>query len=179
MKTKYLIIILIITLAISGIVIFIIDFNHDAKKTTQTMQIIKKTSVKLDSNITEYNINRDDLAKKTSTYYKDNFVNDYKNILEILNNQEQTIKNTTKNVKILDKNCQNNIFNDSSINNICNTYKLTYEQIINVYVNDIENFNNLVDTYNNETKLNLKKFTSSNVDKYIDYNKDGKYEDKK
>ena len=144
MKTKYLIIILIITLAISGIVIFIIDFNHDAKKTTQTMQIIKKTEVKLDSNITEYNI-----------------------------------KNNTKNVKILDKNCKNNIFNDSIINNICNTYKLTYEQIINVYVNDIENFNNLVDTYNNETKLNLKKFTSSNVDKYIDYNKDGKYEDKK
>lgn len=178
MRTKYLIIILIITLVISGIVIFIIDFKHDADKTAKTMQIIKKASVKLDNNITEYNINRNNLADKTSTYYKDNFVNDYKNIIEILDNQEQTITKTTKNIKILDKNCQTNIFNDSSINNICNTYKLTYEQIINVYVNDIKNFNNLVDTYNNETKLNLKKYTTSSINKYIDYNKDGKYEAK-
>ena len=47
--------------------------------------------------------------------------------------------------------------------------------MINIYVTDINKFNEIVNTYNKETSSNLSLFKSKVINEYIDYDEDGEY----
>lgn len=181
MKKRHIIIIItimIIIIVILGIIKFIKNFQNDANKSQVIMNEITEYYSKLEENILEYNKNRETLNDKTSSYYQESFNTDYLNIINNLKEYDQTISKIKTNIEIINKDCGNNIFSNANVNNICNTYQETYEKIINVYMNDVNNFNNLVDLYNKETSSDLMKFTSNYITDYIDYNNDGKYEEK-
>ena len=64
---------------------------------------------------------------------------------------------------------------DGTIDSKCNNYKVIYEQVINYFVTDINNYNNNIKKYNEYQKsinsnliLNIYKTDKD----YIDYNED-------
>ena len=76
-----------------------------------------------------------------------------------------------KKVNKLDNLCLNRLFKDGVVNNICSNYKVYYETLNNIYVNDVNDVNNIIVSYNSEYDRGLEVYS---VDReYIDYNKDG------
>ena len=53
-----------------------------------------------------------------------------------------------------------------------------YEEMVNVYINDIKSFNKIIDKYNEDTNNNLEKYKSNLYSDYIDFDKDGVYNGK-
>ena len=77
--------------------------------------------------------------------------------------------------------CGDIYFTDTSTNNKCSSYDSVYEQIVNAFVSDVNLYNKSIDSYNKYQKelnsgLSLNKYKTSK--KFIDYNKDKKYEGK-
>ena len=75
---------------------------------------------------------------------------------------------------ILDSKC-NIIYSDSNVNNKCKNYKYNYELIVNVYMNDINNYNKKLNSYNDNYDEKLEEYKTKY--NYIDYNNDKKYEE--
>lgn len=180
MKKKYIIvtltIALIIALIIFGITKFINNFTEDANKSQEMVTTIKNSYTSLNQNITKYNEKRTNLSSELSSYYQETFAQNYQTATASMNEYEQIINDIKGNIETINNNCQDNVFTDSDANNICKNYKETYEKIINTYINDINNFNNIVETYNQNNENKLEKFTSKIATNYIDYNEDGKNE---
>ena len=106
------------------------------------------------------------------------FVNDIKNKLS---NYENLVDELTKNTNNLDKLCNNMYYSSSDTNSKCNNYKSIYEQVVNYFVNDIKVYNDNVNKYNkyqedNNSELRISKYSTKK--KYIDYNKDKKFDGK-
>lgn len=177
MKKKYIIIVAIIItlLLILGILKFINNFKEDSTNQQAKITEITTTYEKIKEYITNYNSTRETLSNSLSTYYQDTFKNNYNDIIRILQEYDQIIGNIQENIELINKDCDNNIFNDVTANTICNNYEETYEQLINTYINDINNINSIIDTYNNENTNPLNKFNSNYINDYIDYNNDGEY----
>jgi hypothetical protein len=176
---KYIIVVLVLILIIAGtITFFVIDLNKDTEATQKVMEEINEYYKKYEENIDDYNLTRDKLITQTSSYYNESFKENYSNILVILNDYDEIMNQTTLNVTIIDNNCANHIFNNSKTNTICKNYQESYEQMTNIFLTDVENFNNLVETYNKSTTEQLEKYNSNYIKDYLDYNKDGKYEGK-
>ena len=64
------------------------------------------------------------------------------------------------------------IYNDSEINKVCNSYKTVYEKIVNLYISDIDNYNNFITKYNENKNDKLELIEKIHKD-YIDYDEDG------
>jgi len=137
----------------------------------------------------------DEISKSYSNFettrkqiYSTVFDNTYDSLYE----QDQTIKNTLSNyeamideiektIKVMDKLCVDTYYPDSKINVKCSDYKKVYEKVNNVFVNDIELYNQNIKKYNefqkvNSTDLSIKTYDTSR--EYIDYNRDGVIEEK-
>lgn len=181
MKKKLIAIIAIIVLGIIiiSIIVFIKNLQEESKNTKKLMNEISEYYEKLEESITEYNNHRENLNQENTSYYQDTFKEDYDKMLDNLKSYDETITNLTIIINILNKDCSNNKFSDPKITNICNIYKQTYEEMINIYINDVNNFNKIVDTYNKETSSKLETFTTNNTLSYIDYDEDGEYLGKK
>lgn len=174
MKKKY-IVLLIIVLIICGSVKFLIDLNNEKKETEVVVSAINDNYKELENNVNEYNKYRESIGDRLSTYYQESFSSNYEDIANEFKEYDKVIVNIKNNVEKINDNCGNRIFADSNINNICNGYKSLYEEMINVYLNDVNNFNRFVNTYNEENENKLSLFKSSTIDDYIDYDKDGEY----
>ena len=70
------------------------------------------------------------------------------------------------------------IYKDRDANHICKDYRKMYEEMVNVYINDIKSFNKIIDKYNEDTNNNLEKYKSNLYSDYIDFDKDGVYNGK-
>ena len=176
---KYIIIgLIIVSILTISITIFIVDLQKDTENSKIVMEEINNYYKKYETNIDDYNLTRDTLIKKLSSFYNESFKEEYQEIISILNDYDKIMNETTKNVEIINKNCSNHIFNNSKTNTICKSYKESYEQMTNIFLSDIEDFNDLVEKYNKTTEETLGKYNSKYIKDYIDYNKDGKYEGK-
>ena len=78
-------------------------------------------------------------------------------------------------IKTLDKNCQKRIFSEKEVNTICKTYQKNYETAVNIFLNDQNQVNILIKTYNETSTSPLEEFQSKKITEYIDYNQDGNY----
>ena len=63
-------------------------------------------------------------------------------------------------------------YNDSKINKLCDTYKGVYEKLVNLYISDIDNYNNFITEYNKNKNESLELIDKVHDD-YIDYDNDG------
>ena len=93
-----------------------------------------------------------------------------------ISNYEAMVDEIYKNIKKLDDLCSDMYYPDSNVNSICNNYKIIYEQVNNYFVQDIDNYNNNVNKYNEYIKgvdpnLVIKKYETKK--KYIDFDEDG------
>ena len=167
--------IIIVFLIIFGVVKFVVDLNKEKEMTEEVVSIINSSYQELQSNVIEYNKYRSLVGDSLSSYYQDSFGDEYDKIVSEFEGYDKVVSNISNNIDVIKNNCGDKIFADSDVNDICNSYKSSYEEIVNVYVNDINNFNKFVNTYNSETGNDLSNFKSSVIDNYIDYNNDGEY----
>ena len=71
------------------------------------------------------------------------------------------------NVSEINSKC-NVIYSDISVNKICDSYSILYEKLINLYVMDLNNYNNKISSYNEYKKDDISLFNMIH-NEYIDY----------
>ena len=171
---KIIIIILsIITLLIALIFIvkFINNVNEDKKITKENIEIIKTSYNNFKNEVKNYNTIRNDISEFINNFYYDTIKEKYLENENKLKNYDEEINKITKEIQKLDTKC-NITYNDIEINNICSNYKTDYEMLINIFINDINTYNNKLSLYNKDEKQELQLFKSNYINDYIDYNND-------
>ena len=177
MKKKYVFIsmgiILVLTVIVSG-VLLVNSFNKDKQEMLENGYLINESYDKVKSEVINYNQMRVDIASLIDNFYYSTIVNEYEENLDKFKKYDDIVNNITKEINVIDGKC-NQIYQDKKINNICNNYKVDYETIVNVFVNDINNYNNKLSNYNKDEEKNLELFKSNYINNYIDYNNDSVY----
>lgn len=173
-KIIYMIIIslLLIVIALS---IFFQNIKKDTKQNKDTMKKIQTIYQILEENISTYNETRNNLVTNLENYYTENLEQDYVTFINLLTQEEDTISAIKTNIEELEKNCQDQIFSKKEINTICSSYPEYYEKVVNIFINDKNQFNNIIRIYNKTATKPLEEFYPTQNKDYIDYNKDGKF----
>lgn len=151
-----------------GIVLLFISFVNGKKDVDKNMAIIKSNYNDLSNNVIDYNIIRGELGVLFNNFRYDSFDLDIDKYRDIFVRYDEVIRKIDSNVLNIDDMC-NVIYSDSEINKICDNYKSIYEKLINLYVMDIDIYNNKVSSYNEYSGKNI-----DLVSKLYDYN----YEEK-
>lgn len=116
------------------------------------------------------------------TYLTDIKVN-YASLTEEYKKYEETLKEIDKVSKDLKVNCFEQEFKEVTINNKISAFVINYEQAVNYFIQDVNNFNEKVKLYNDWLKqtyptaqvVELEEYVSSYT-KYVDVNNDGVFE---
>ncbi len=116
------------------------------------------------------------------TYLTDIKVN-YDSLIEEYKKYEGTLKDIDKVSKDLKVNCFEEEFTEVTINNKISAFVINYEQAVNYFIQDVNNFNEKVKLYNDWLKqtnqttgvVELEEYVSSYT-KYVDVNNDGVFE---
>ena len=178
-----LLVVLIIFLGLGiGAVFFVFDLRKDKKATRDQMAVVLESYNKFNDSVDKFNDIRNDIYLDLfeNTYY-DNLVSKDEEFKSRLTEYEKSVDNVNKSVKKLDKLCIGMYYHDKSINAKCNEYGGVYEQIVNAFVSDIKLYNDNIKKYNEYAKENgsdnsLDSYKTKK--KYIDYNKDKKFDGK-
>lgn len=170
MSRKKIIIIVLVFVFILTIGLIIFNTVKVNKDNDRVMSDIREVYSKLEKDINSYNNVRSDLVSTVNSYYSSEMDKYYDKFVNILEKEGKLLDDINKKVNKLDDLCLDRLFKDSEINNICNKYKVYYETLNNIYVNDIVKVNMIVDSYNLDYNDNLVEYSSDR--EYIDYNKD-------
>lgn len=176
MKKKNILIIVSVVLIIIVLVIFVgFKINNKNKELDKTQSKIESTYKELESDIKDYNSNREIISTKLEDYYTDNLENDYDEFVEVLNGQENIIGKIKERTENLGKICGDRLYPKSDINKICSNYKDYYETVANVFVSDYREINTIIDDYNKISNKGLEIYNTKELVDYVDYNEDGNY----
>lgn len=188
MKKKRILIITLlgITFVIWGIItLFISSVKKDQKEMNSRMETIISEYTKFGENIEKFNEERDNIHSSflDTVFYETLEQNDaeYK---KKLYDYERQLSNISKETKKIREYCKDGIYYSSSdVNLKCSSFKQSYEEMVNYFVEDINLYNKNITDYNSwldsEGKTNGIKLEPYNTTKtYIDYNKDGEYSGK-
>ena len=156
---------------------YISGLQNDHKKVNKRMHDVTDTYKEFTINVKLFNEERDILHKTTlsNTYYDVFYTND-KGIKNSISNYEAMLDEINKKVVSLDNLCADVYYVDKDINNNCKTYKEVYEKVNNIFINDVKDYNNNVYKYNQHNEKQLGAYETKK--KYIDYNKDNKFDGK-
>ena len=144
-------------------VIYTKNFTEDQNKSLQKMNQIKESNNNLKENIISYNQNKKSITEYLSIYYEEQFIKDYPTIMDLFNKNETIIKEVSQQEKKLNTNCQNQIYQDKEVNQICNTHSKTYQKLLEVYQKDIKSLNKTIELYNEGKEDKLALFQSQYV----------------
>lgn len=161
---------------------FIYDLKEDRDATLLRMEEIKIEYKNFSNSIDIFNDMRNSLYVEVfeDVYYDTMAFNDPA-VKTTFSYYETSVNNVETAVTSLSKLCGKIQFPDNNINNKCSGYSSVYEQIVNAFVTDVSLYNNNISQYNNFQKENgsTNVLENYNTDKkYIDYNKDKKFEGK-
>ena len=175
MEKKKTVLIACIVIVIATIILIVALTMHKDKQTAKTnMEAINKNYQLLTENVTAYNEIRNEYTELSSVLIMKEYDKKHETITALLNNYDEVIKKIDDNISNINLRC-NIIYSDAEVNNICNNYKVLYEKIVNLYVNDLAQYNNFIEEYNEYKKTNL--LTHEMVHKeYIDYDQNNVYE---
>ena len=175
MKKKLIIIIISIILVIGILVLILINnIYKDKTDIAKDIEVINDNYQGMVKEIENYNSTRLNVASIINDLYYDTISSKYEENKKLLDNYTLIIDNISDYVKVLDSKC-NIIYGDSNVNNKCKNYKYNYELIVNVYMNDINNYNKKLNSYNDNYDEKLEEYKTKY--NYIDYNNDKKYEE--
>jgi len=164
----------IVLVVLVSIIVIVIGVVKDKKESSKNMDLIKDNYELLSTNVNEYNQIRSDLSNKLNNFIYADYNKEHDDYVLILNRYNNNIGLIDENVKVINSKC-NVIYSDISVNKICDSYKILYEKLINLYVMDLNNYNNKISSYNEYKKEDIELFDMI-YNEYIDYNDDGKYE---
>ena len=157
------------------VTLFVLNIVNDKKMSRENMQVIKDNYNQLSEYVSGYNQIRTDLSDKLNDFIYDKYPSEHDMYLELINKYNDNIKNIDKSVNNIDSRCDV-IYNDISVNKICDSYEVLYEKLINLYVTDINNYNDKIIGYNQYKGNDVYQEVLLLHKDYIDYNNDKKYE---
>ena len=182
-NVSFLLMIISFVMIFSGCVsMFIISLREDRSLVLGRMNDVYNSFEEFTTSVSLYEDQRDLLYEKyLSTLYYDTMASQDTLVKNSLSNYEAIVDNIEKQKKVLDALCNDVYYPDSRVNNKCSNYKIIFEQVNNLFVNDINYYNKNIAKYNLYAKsVNSDKFIASyeTKKKYIDCNNDGRFESK-
>lgn len=185
-KTALILFLLGIVSLITGfILMFISSVKEDQEEMNKRAVEITTKYKKFKAELIKVNDERDLLHKEVlDTIYYESFEKNDTSYKNRLLTYEENITNLSKSYKKMKEYCNSGIYYASSdANSKCVAFNLSYEQMINTFVDDISMYNSNIDKYNKwldeqgtTTSLKLQKYETKKT--YIDFNKDGEYSGK-
>lgn len=127
-------------------------------------------------------------AEETSKWRSDNILTDrfieevnenYDEWIKVYNKYKDKISEHDQKSKELKKLCINKTYSNSDVTSKCDAFVIAYETLVNYYINDIDDFNGLLEQYREsdtiiDKKDDIKDFDKGNYE-YVDINDDGNY----
>lgn len=177
-KISYIMIVISIFMIISGCLSsLIIGLKEDKKMTNMRMEEVNLEYEDYSTMVSLFEEERDNLygsVFNNLTY--DNLHANNKYLNNKMSNYEAMVDEMHKSINKLDDLCNDMYYPDSSVNSICNNYKIIYEQVNNYFVLDVNEYNKNIDKYNEYIKgvdpnLVIKKYDTDK--KLIDFDNDG------
>ena len=177
-KYAFIMIIVSIFMIITGsISSLVIGLKEDRKETFKRMDEVNLEYEDYSTMVSLFEEERDTMYEKVfnNITYDTMYANN-KYVTNRISNYESMVDEIYKATNKMDKLCNDMYYPDSSVNSICNNYKVIYEQVNNYFVLDINEYNNNINKYNEYIKgtdpnLVLKKYETKK--KYIDFDGDG------
>ncbi len=177
-KVAYGILTLSLVLIISGgFSSFLIGLKNDKKETLNRMEDVSDEFEVFSTNTSIFEQFRDDLYSEVL----EGVVCDQLLLYDVqvknkLSNYENLVDELEDNTLKMSKLCDDVYYPDSAINSKCSNYKSIYEQVVNYFVTDINNYNKNAKLCNSINTTKIKSYKTKK--KYIDYNNDKKYDGK-
>lgn len=182
-KAKVLATVGVVLIVIGVVTNFVMNLKSDKKEVNHRMELITSTYEIFKTNANNFSKLRDDLYTNVfSEIYYENLKENIEVYKTKLREYETTLEQVEKEALTLEKNCQDIYYPEASINTKCTTFAKSYEEMVNYFVNDVMQVNKNIEEYNTYQKENatgnilLEKYETTK--KYIDFNKDKKYEGK-
>ena len=163
--------ILIIIIVIIALILMV---NKDKKNTQNNTDIIVNNYNLLSDNVKQYNEIREKFMKETSGVFIDDYIDEQEDFEDLLHEYSSVMTDIDKYIEKIDSKCKEK-YNSKEAGKICNNYKVTYEKLVNLYINDINSYNDIITKYNEYRNKSLELFNGIYKD-YLDYNNDGKFE---
>ena len=176
-KSKIVPLVLVILALIISIIAFVLSRkNNKAETLADAQTIIKENYTDLSINVTDNIEIRKQLLNKINNFNNKSYSNERSEYLELLTKYDENVKKIDQNINNLDSRCDKK-YEDATINIFCRGYDDLYEEVINIYVTAITNYNNKITDYN---KVNDKSYELHNMihKKHLDFNQDGIYQGK-
>jgi len=169
--TICLIIVLIFSIFGSCFFIFYNNYQSDKKKTKNEIEKIKEEYKNFKEEVNIYSTLRSDLYNNVFDVYLNEIEVNYENFINKMTSYEDQVL-LIDNISLnLNKDCNINYY-DQEVLNKCEAFRLSYEQINNYFVKDVNRFNENISSYNNWSDKKLKSYEMKKQRGYIDYNND-------
>ena len=177
-KISFILILISIFMIVSGLISsLVIGLKEDQKMTNMRMDEVDLEYEDYSTMVSLFEQERDSMYENvfTNITYENMYANN-KYVTNKLSNYEAMVDEMHKYTNKLDDLCDDMYYPKSSVNSICNNYKVIYEQVNNYFVMDINTYNENIDKYNEYIKgvdpnLVLKKYSTKK--KLEDFDKDG------
>lgn len=148
---------ILVGLIIIFLVIFIRNYNIDKKNTMEFIKTVDNDYKIFIENCNEFNKAIEEFYDKNEELYTSEIKNTYNINIDILDNISNKMINVFDESDYLEKNCVKKKYINDDIKAKCNTYKITYNNLMDIYNDIIDDYNEILKNYNdeNEEKLEL------------------------
>ena len=152
------------------------SINKSANAMTENIAMIKSNYANFSSNLSDTKEIKTNLLSKLSSFENGTYEEVHDNYVETLKEYDKNVKYIDSLVKDMEKRCKYK-YEDITIQLLCKGYDALYEETINAYITNINNYNKKLTKYNETIEIPYK-LHKPVYDKYIDYDKDGECEGK-
>lgn len=182
-KKKKIIIISIVLVILLAIVLFTLSLVKDKSDSKKAMKEVEIDYTLFTEDANKFSETRDYIYENIfGEGYADNFKNNYSKFYEVFDSYKKELNKINKDSKNLKKDCNGIYYTSKDINTKCSSFVINYESINNYYVLDVKRFNILIKEYNkylDDDKSSDKHLSLYKAGyKYLDFNRDNKYEGK-
>lgn len=177
---KILISLGVICITLGLITNFTVGLRQDKKEVKKRMTTVNSTYKIFKREVQDFSTTRDNLYDNVfSELYFETLNLTIDNCLTELQKYEEVLDKLEPTVNKLKENCKDVYFPNADTNIKCQTYAITYEEMVNSFINDIKQVNQNIEDYNKYNEENntgippIQKYNTTK--KYIDFNNDKEY----
>ena len=169
---------IIMILIILGIIMSIIAFamsttvNKDAILEKNKQEILDGYTEMTNDSSTNTEL-RNELTEKLVSFSNETYPQEHESYVELLTKYNENINTMTTHTTNMEELCKEEI-DDARITVVCRSYKMLYEDVVNRYVANLNEYNSKIRTYNETADTPYNEFEMVQKD-YIDYDKDRNY----
>ena len=160
--------------ALIGVLLLLV--NNQKNNLTNNIDKIQDNYVTFSSNLTPHIETRKALTEKLEIFDSEDYASHHEEYQQILKDYDKNLKHVKSIAKKFEPVCKIK-YEDANANILCKSYQLLYEEMVNIYVTNIKEYNNKITEYNEKNGKDYKLHPMIFSD-YIDYNKDGVYRGK-